>query len=101
MISQSPTPLHRLPQTKSLQITLPTQTSLYKTMNGTGPSDAVCVYFIFYISTSSELSNNNVCVYFTFLHLVSYLTINQQFGRKATGSHSDQRLVMSENGQPF
>jgi len=30
---------------------------------------------------------------------VSYLTINQQFGREATGSHSDQRLVMSENGQ--
>jgi len=42
-----------------------------------------------------------LCVYFTFLHLVSYLTINQQFGREATGSHSDQRLVMSENGQAF
>ena len=24
---------------------------------------------------------------------MSYLTINQQFGREATGSHSDQRLV--------
>ena len=33
-------------------------------------------------------------VYFTFLHLVSYLTINQQFGRKATKSHSDQRQVI-------
>ena len=41
------------------------------------------------------------CVYFTFLHLVSYLTISQQFGREATGSHSDRRQVMSENGQAF
>jgi hypothetical protein len=40
-------------------------------------------------------------VYFTFLHLVSYLTINQQFGREATKSHSDQRQVISENGQAF
>jgi len=42
-----------------------------------------------------------VCVDFTFLHLVSYLTISQQFGREATGSHSDRRLVMSENGRAF
>jgi hypothetical protein len=39
--------------------------------------------------------------YFTFLHLVSYLTINQQFGREAVKSHSDQRQVISENGQVF
>ena len=42
-----------------------------------------------------------MCVYFTFLHLVSYLTINQQFGREATKTHSDQRQVMSENGLFF
>ena len=32
-----------------------------------------------------------------------YLTINQQFGREATGtgSHSDQRLVMSEMDKLF
>jgi len=52
-------------------------------------------------TTTSKQSKSFVCVYFTFLHLVSYLTINQQFGREATGSHSDQRLVMSENGQAF
>jgi hypothetical protein len=40
-------------------------------------------------------------VYFTFLHLVSYLTINQQFGREVTKTHSDQRQVMSENGLVF
>jgi len=39
---------------------------------------------LFYISTSSELSNNKPTI-----------------GREATGSHSDQRLVMSENGQAF
>jgi hypothetical protein len=42
-----------------------------------------------------------LCVYFTFLHLVSYLTINQQFGREAVKSHSDQRQVIFENGQVF
>jgi hypothetical protein len=43
-----------------------------------------------------------LCVYFTFLHLVvSYLTINQQFGREAVKSHSDQRQVISENVQVF
>ena len=40
-------------------------------------------------------------VYFTFLHLVSYLTVNQQVGHEATESHSGQRQVMFENGQAF
>ena len=33
--------------------------------------------------------------------LVNYLTINQQFGHEATENHSDQRQVISENGQAF
>jgi|APGre2960657468_1045069.scaffolds.fasta_scaffold386743_1 hypothetical protein len=48
-----------------------------------------------------SVSPLRMCVYFTFLHLVSYLTINLQFGREATESHSDQKLVISENGQAF
>jgi hypothetical protein len=39
--------------------------------------------------------------YFTFLHLVSYLTVNQQFGHEATENHSGQRQVMSVNGEAF
>jgi len=48
-----------------------------------------------------KMSADHWCVYFTFLHLVSYLTINQQFGREAVKSHSDQRQVITENGQVF
>ena len=59
--------------------------ALYDTFSVPPPSPVFCFF---------------LC-YFTFLHLVSYLTINQQFGREATGNHSDQRLVMSENGQAF
>ena len=44
---------------------------------------------------------DTTCVYFTFLHLVSYLTINQQFGHEATESHSGQRQVIIGNGQAF
>ena len=53
-------------------------------------------------SSSNNRSDDDVaCIYFTFLHLVSYLTVNQQFGHEATESHSGQRQVMFENGQAF
>ena len=50
---------------------------------------------IFYTSPQGSC---RVCLdrYFTFLHLVSYLTVNQQFGHEATENHSGQRQVMSE-----
>jgi len=51
--------------------------------------------------TIGASAGEHQCVYFTFLHLVSYLTINLQFGREATESHSDQKLVIFENGQAF
>ena len=55
-----------------------------------------------YLAFPPKLSSGEKdCVYFTFLHLVSYLTVNQQFGHEATESHSGQRQVMFENGQAF
>jgi hypothetical protein len=54
------------------------------------------------LSLTDKSSAALVSTYFTFLHPVSYLTINQQFGREAVKSHSDQRQVISdENGQVF
>jgi len=35
------------------------------------------------------------------LHLVSFLTINQQFGHEARENHNGQRQVMSVSGQAF
>jgi hypothetical protein len=57
--------------------------------------------------SSSEVSDfsltrlKNTCVYFTNLHLVSFLTINQQFGHEAEGNRSGQRQVMFVSGQAF
>ena len=39
--------------------------------------------------------------YFTFLHLVNYLTINQQVGHEARENHNGQWQVLSESGQAF
>jgi hypothetical protein len=50
------------------------------------------------LSRCRQIDRPTLYVYFTFLHLVSYLTINQQFGREAVKSHSDQRQVIPQRG---
>ena len=53
------------------------------------------------ISYMSGIPLHIMCVYFTFLHLVSCLTINQQFGHEAKENRSGQRQVMFVSGQAF
>ena len=48
-----------------------------------------------------SLRKVRLCVYFTNLHLVYFLTINQQFGHEAEGNRSGQRQVMFVSGQAF
>jgi hypothetical protein len=61
---------------------------LNKSLPGMGFATACC-------------ENECVCLFYISTSRVSYLTINQQFGREATKTHSDQRQVMSENGLVF
>jgi hypothetical protein len=49
----------------------------------------------------SHVADTRMFVYFTNLHLVNFLTINQQFGHEAEGNRSGQRQVMFVNGQAF
>jgi hypothetical protein len=45
-----------------------------------------------WISIESTVPRTCVCVYFTNLHLVNFLTINQQFGHEAEGNRSGKNV---------
>ena len=49
----------------------------------------------------SKWMSSGLCVYFTFLHLVNYLTVDQQVGHEARENHNGQRQVISVSGKAF